>query len=106
MSKPRLGLTIGFLDGASAWFSPDAYPLFLPIVLGSTIGFGVKPGQRPVRRPGRSPLSDALHRGDWNRRRRAHAEAVAVMADRQGRHAARNRNLTRFTGGLIMSEGG
>ena len=41
MSKPVLGLTVGailgFLDGASAWFSPEARPLMLTIVLGSTL---------------------------------------------------------------------
>lgn len=41
MSKPVLGLTVGailgFLDGASAWFSPEARPLMLTIVAGSTL---------------------------------------------------------------------
>jgi hypothetical protein len=41
MSKPVLGLTVGailgLLDGASAWFSPDARPLMLAIVVGSTL---------------------------------------------------------------------
>jgi hypothetical protein len=41
MSKPVLGLTVGailgFLDGASAWFSPEARPLMLTIVVGSTL---------------------------------------------------------------------
>ena len=41
MSKPVLGLTVGailgFLDGASAWFSPKARPLMVTIVLGSTL---------------------------------------------------------------------
>jgi hypothetical protein len=40
MSKPILGLVVGallgLLDGASAWFSPEARPLMLTIVLGST----------------------------------------------------------------------
>jgi hypothetical protein len=41
MSKPVLGLAVGavlgFLDGASAWFSPEARPLMLTIVVGSTL---------------------------------------------------------------------
>jgi hypothetical protein len=41
MSKPVLGLTVGailgFLDGASAWFSPEARPLMVTIVVGSTL---------------------------------------------------------------------
>ncbi len=41
MSKPVVGLTVGailgFLDGASAWFSPEARPLMLAIVVGSTL---------------------------------------------------------------------
>jgi hypothetical protein len=41
MSKPVLGLTVGailgFLDGASAWFSPEARPLMVAIVVGSTL---------------------------------------------------------------------
>jgi hypothetical protein len=41
MSKPVLGLTVGailgLLDGASAWFSPEARPLILTIVVGSTL---------------------------------------------------------------------
>jgi hypothetical protein len=41
MSKPVLGLTVGsilgFLDGVSAWFSPEAGPLILTIVVGSTL---------------------------------------------------------------------
>jgi len=41
MSKPVLGLTVGailgLLDGASAWFSPEARPLMLAIVVGSTL---------------------------------------------------------------------
>ena len=41
MSKPVLGLTVGailgFLDGASAWFSPEARPLMATIVVGSTL---------------------------------------------------------------------
>jgi hypothetical protein len=41
MSKPVLGLTVGailgFLDGASAWFSPEARHLMVTIVVGSTL---------------------------------------------------------------------
>jgi hypothetical protein len=41
MSKPLLGLIVGtilgLLDGASAWFTPDARPIFLSIIIGSTI---------------------------------------------------------------------
>jgi hypothetical protein len=41
MSKLVLGLTVGtvlgFLDGASAWFTPEARPIFLSIIIGSTI---------------------------------------------------------------------
>jgi len=41
MSKPVLGLTVGamlgFLDGASAWLSPEARPLMATIVVGSTL---------------------------------------------------------------------
>jgi hypothetical protein len=41
MSKPVLGLTVGailgFLDGASAWFYPEARPLMVTIVVGSTV---------------------------------------------------------------------
>lgn len=41
MSKPVLGLLVGavlgFLDGASAWFSPEARPLILTVVIGSTL---------------------------------------------------------------------
>lgn len=41
MSKPVLGLTVGailgFLDGVSAWFSPEARPVVLTIVFGSTL---------------------------------------------------------------------
>jgi hypothetical protein len=40
-SKPVLGLTVGailgLLDGASAWFSPEARPLMVTIVVGSTL---------------------------------------------------------------------
>jgi hypothetical protein len=40
MSKPWLGLVtgaiLGALDGLSAWFSPEARPQMLMIVLGST----------------------------------------------------------------------
>ena len=41
MSKPVLGLTVGailgFLDGASAWFSPEARPQMVTIIIGSTL---------------------------------------------------------------------
>ena len=41
MSKPMIGVVVGALlgalDGLSAWFSPDARPIFVMIVLGSTI---------------------------------------------------------------------
>jgi hypothetical protein len=41
VSKPMLGLTVGavlgFLDGCSAWFSPEARSMMLTIVLGSTV---------------------------------------------------------------------
>ena len=41
MTRPVLGLlaggVLGLLDGASAWFYPDARSMMLPIVLGSTI---------------------------------------------------------------------
>ena len=41
MSKPVLGLAVGailgFLDGVSAWVSPEARPLMLTIVIGSTL---------------------------------------------------------------------
>ena len=41
MSKPLLGVTVGaalgVLDGLSAWFSPDARPVIVMIVVGSTI---------------------------------------------------------------------
>ena len=41
MSKPLLGAVVGAvlgaLDGASAWFSPEARPIFATIVIGSTI---------------------------------------------------------------------
>jgi hypothetical protein len=41
MSTPTLGIVIGavlgLLDGLSAWFHPDARPMMLAIVLGSTI---------------------------------------------------------------------
>ena len=41
MSAPRLGIVVGavlgLLDGLSAWFHPDARPMMLSIVLGSTI---------------------------------------------------------------------
>lgn len=41
MNKPVLGVTVGailgFLDGASAWFSPEARPLMMTIVVGSTL---------------------------------------------------------------------
>ena len=51
MSKPVLGLTVGailgFLDGASAWFSPEARPLMVTIVVGSTLK-GLATGSSPV----------------------------------------------------------
>ena len=41
MSKPAIGvavgLVLGMLDGASAWFSPEARPMMLVIVIASTI---------------------------------------------------------------------
>src|SRR5688500_10716361 len=41
MSKPLLGLLIGgllgALDGLSAWFSPEARPMMMAIVTGSTL---------------------------------------------------------------------
>jgi hypothetical protein len=41
MSKPLLGLWVGaflgLLDGLSAWFSPEARPMMLAIVAGSTV---------------------------------------------------------------------
>jgi hypothetical protein len=41
MTKPLLGLAVGagqgLLDGASAWFSPEARPLMATIVVGSTL---------------------------------------------------------------------
>ena len=41
MSKPAMGLIVGavlrFLDGASAWFSPEARPLMIMVVVGSTL---------------------------------------------------------------------
>lgn len=41
MTKPVLGALVGavlgLLDGLSAWFSPDARPIFLTIVIGSTL---------------------------------------------------------------------
>jgi hypothetical protein len=41
MSKPLLGLWVGaflgLLDGLSAWFSPEARPMMLAIVVGSTV---------------------------------------------------------------------
>jgi hypothetical protein len=41
MSKPAVGvvvgLVLGMLDGASAWFSPEARPMMLVIVMASTI---------------------------------------------------------------------
>ena len=41
MSKPAIGvvvgLLLGMLNGASAWFSPEARPMMLFIVVGSTI---------------------------------------------------------------------
>ena len=32
-----VGAVLGFLDGASAWFSPEARPLMLTIIVGSTL---------------------------------------------------------------------
>lgn len=41
MRKPLIGVTVGavlgVLDGASAWFSPDARPIIMMIVIGSTV---------------------------------------------------------------------
>ena len=41
VSKPVIGIiaggVLGLLDGVSAWFSPDARPIIIPIVAGSTI---------------------------------------------------------------------
>lgn len=41
MSKPVLGMLVGavlgVLDGLSAWFSPEARPIFMAIVIGSTL---------------------------------------------------------------------
>ncbi len=41
MSKPALGAVVGavlgILDGLSAWFSPEARPIFVSIVIGSTL---------------------------------------------------------------------
>ena len=41
MTKPVLGALVGavlgLLDGLSAWFSPEARPIFLTIVIGSTL---------------------------------------------------------------------
>jgi small basic protein len=41
MTKPVLGVVVGavlgLLDGLSAWFSPDARPIFVSIVIGSTL---------------------------------------------------------------------
>lgn len=41
MSKPLLGALVGavlgVLDGLSAWFSPEARPIFVSIVIGSTL---------------------------------------------------------------------
>jgi hypothetical protein len=49
MSKPAMGLIVGavlgFLDGASAWFSPEPRPLMLVIVVGSMLkGIGIGAG--------------------------------------------------------------
>jgi hypothetical protein len=41
MSKPMLGVLVGtalgLIDGLSAWFSPDARTMMLPIIAGSTV---------------------------------------------------------------------
>jgi hypothetical protein len=41
VTKPLLGVTVGaalgLLDGLSAWFSPDARPILITIVVGSTV---------------------------------------------------------------------
>jgi hypothetical protein len=41
MSKPMLGILVGaglgILDGLSAWFSPEARPMMITIVAGSTL---------------------------------------------------------------------
>ncbi len=41
MSKPLLGIVVGaflgMIDGLSAWFSPDARPMMITIVVGSTV---------------------------------------------------------------------
>ena len=41
MSKPTIGIVaggvLGLLDGMSAWFSPDARPIIIPIIAGSTV---------------------------------------------------------------------
>jgi hypothetical protein len=41
VTKPLLGVTVGavlgLLDGLSAWFSPEARPIFITIVAGSTV---------------------------------------------------------------------
>ena len=41
MTKPVLGVVVGavlgLLDGLSAWFSPEARPIFVSIVIGSTL---------------------------------------------------------------------
>ncbi len=41
MNKPMLGLTVGaalgFLDGCSAWFYPEARSMMVAIVFGSTV---------------------------------------------------------------------
>ena len=41
MTKPLLGVTVGaalgLLDGLSAWFSPEARPILITIVVGSTV---------------------------------------------------------------------
>ncbi len=41
MSKPLIGVVagtiLGMIDGLSAWFSPDARPIFITIVAGSTL---------------------------------------------------------------------
>src|SRR5687768_982384 len=41
MRKPLIGVSVGaglgLVDGASAWFSPDAQPIIVTIIVGSTI---------------------------------------------------------------------
>ena len=41
MTKPMIGIAaggvLGLLDGMSAWFSPEARPIIIPIIAGSTV---------------------------------------------------------------------